>query len=109
MSGPVDTSTPSVEATCAALCEYNAHLRLREKPDTNGNIPPLEYSWLHIAEEQLRALAAERDALRAVVARLDQFWSEDCPGGPDDAFDHWTDETVDLWRAARAALKGTTP
>jgi hypothetical protein len=60
----VDTSAEAVEKVCSGLCEYNAYLRLREKPDRLGHIPPIHASWLQIAEDTLRALLAERDAAR---------------------------------------------
>jgi hypothetical protein len=66
----IDTSAEAVEKVCSGLCEYNAYLRLREKPDWLGHIPPIHASWLQIAEDTLRALLAERDTLRKALHSL---------------------------------------
>jgi hypothetical protein len=56
-----------------------------------------------IANARLIAAAPEMaEALRA----LDVHWTEDFPSGPDsqEASDKFTDETLHVWRSARAAL-----
>ena len=69
----INTSREVVERTCSGLCEYDVARRLRETPCMHGLYPPIEASWLHIAEQQLRAL---RDALDAAEARV-KYWQDD--------------------------------
>jgi hypothetical protein len=90
----IDTSAEAVEKVCSGLCEYNAHLRLREKPDAGGRIPPIHASWLQIAEDTLRALLAERDALRGEVeARIAAAVAEER-----EACAKWHDEQARVFR-----------
>jgi len=54
-------------------------------------------------------------ALLAVAVALDTSWSDAFPDGPDGTrswlggLGHLTEETVDLWRACRAAIAAATP
>lgn len=84
------------------------------------------YEWTHIAQlstecdddtdptpEQAQAnarlLASAPDLLR-IAKRLDAFWSEEWPEGPEDsdAAIRLTDETLSIWREFRAAIAKAT-
>ncbi len=59
--------------------------------------------------EDLRALALQMAAapeMAEALRALDVHWTEDFPSGPDsqEASDKFTDETLHVWRSARAAL-----
>ncbi len=52
-------------------------------------------------------IMAENERLREVVALLDAHWTEDFPNGPDTELREgcsFSDDTLEIWRKARAAL-----
>jgi hypothetical protein len=49
-------------------------------------------------------LLEQNDSLRAVLQRLDSYWAEDMPEGPEAQAGFLTPETIAIWQAVRAAL-----
>lgn len=95
--------------------EFPDHPYEGQLEDEWGVYPPLGESGpvaLVAGEDNARLIAASPKLL-AVAETLDAFWSSTCPGGPDSGLAQmFCDETLALWRDARAAIaeaKGGQP
>lgn len=86
-----------------------ANLMLRWQSERE---PRKDAADLTAHKEALRASLAREAAMREALQKLDAAWTADFPNGPDTELLHgckFSDDTLEIWRAARAALAGAQP